>query len=160
MHIIVGRHKLMKQTIRFITLKYKCWKKIKILITLINEFSQHSSISAIFSTFKHTFLFIKNFLLSLKLSVIICTHSALAIFRRFSKNSLTHKHLSNIQLNNIFCTAGKIQYLFNINTFNNKLSMIINHSFRLLNLTDINLLMNSSASLKLQKRCSFQHTMK
>ena len=130
-------------------------KRIKIFITFINEFNWCLSISAAFNMFKYIFLFIKNFLLLLELNIIICTHSVLAVFRRFLEDSFIYKHLSGIQLNNIFFTAERIQHLFNINTFNSKLLMIINHSFRPLNLADINLLMNSSVNLKLQKRHSF-----
>ena len=94
-------------------------RRIKVFIIFINEFNWHSSISAAFSTFKHMFLFIENFLLSLKLGVIICTHSALTVFRRFSKGSLIYKHLSGIQLNNIFCTAKRILHLFNADASDN-----------------------------------------
>ena len=135
-------------------------EKVEIFITLVSEFNQHLSISAVFSTFKHIFLFIKNFLLQLELSVIIHTHSALAVFERFSEDSLTHKYLSDILLNNIFCTAERILHLFNINAPDSKPSMAINCSFRSLNLANINLLMNLSANLKLQRKHSFQHAVK
>ena len=107
--------------------------------------------------FKHAFLFIKNFLLLLELSVIICTHSALTVFKKFSENSLTHKYLSSIQLNNIFCAAKRILCLFNINTSGSRLSMVINCSFRPFNLADTDLLVNLPVNLKLQRRCSFQY---
>ena len=135
-------------------------KGIGVLIMLVNEFSWCSSISAAFSTFKHAFLFIENFLLLLKLNVNICTHSALAIFKRFPKGSSVYKYLSSIWLNNTFCTAGRILHLLNTNASNSKLSMIIDCSFRPFNLADISLLMNPLTSLKLQRRHSFQHTVK
>ena len=46
--------------------------------------------------FKHMFLFIENFLLLLKLSVIIHAHSALAVFERSPEGSPVHKYLSGI----------------------------------------------------------------
>ena len=130
-------------------------KEIEILIILVNEFNWCSLISAASDIFKHMFLFIENFLLLLELSVIICAHSVLIIFRKFSENSFMHKCLSGIQFNNIFCTAERIQHLLNTDTFNSKLLIIINHSFRSLNLADISLLMNSPTNLKLQRRHPF-----
>ena len=130
-------------------------KGIEIFIIFVNKYNQHLSVSAASDAFKHMFSFIKNFLLSLKLSVIICAHSALTVFRRFSEGSFTHKHLLSIQLNNIFCTVERIWHLLNTDAFNSKLLMIINCSFRLLNLANISLLVNLLTNLKLQ-RSSFK----
>ena len=135
-------------------------REVEVFITLVSEFSWCSPISAAFSIFKHMFLFIKNFLLLLELSVNIHAHSVLAVFRRFSEDSLMHKHLLSIWLNNISCTAERILHLLNIDTSGSKLPIIINYSFRFFNLTDTSLLMNPSANLKLQRRCSFQYTVK
>ena len=135
-------------------------KEIKILIMLISEFNQHSLISAASNAFKYVFLFIKNFLLQLELGVIIYAHSALTIFRRFSGGSLTHKCLSGILLNNTFCAAERILYLLNVDAPDSKSSMAINCLFRPLNLANTGLLVNSSASLKLQRKHSFQHIMR
>ena len=71
-------------------------KEIEILIICVNKFSQHLLISAAFNIFKHTFLFIENFLLLLELNVIICAYSALTVFKRFSEDFLVHKCLSDI----------------------------------------------------------------
>ena len=135
-------------------------KGIEFLIVFVNKFSWCSLISTAFNTFKHKFLFIENFLLLLKLSVIIYAHSALIIFKRFVKGSSVHKCLSDIWLNNIFCAAERILHLFNADASDSKLLMIIDCSFRLFNLVDTDLLINLPASLKLQRRYSFQHIVK
>ena len=101
------------------------------------------------------FLFIKNFLLLLKLDVIIHTHSALIVFRKFLKPFLIYKYLSGIQLNNIFCIVERILHLFNTDTSDSRLLIIILYLLKFLNLEDINLLINLLINLKLQKRHSF-----
>ena len=131
---------------------------IEILIALVNKFSQHSPISATSDVSKHIFLFIENFLLSLELGVIIHAHSTLTVFEKFSEDSPAHKCLPGIQLNSTSCAAGRILCLFKTDTSDNKLPMIINHSFRPFNLADTGLLVNPLISLKLQRRYPFQHT--